>query len=80
MKVYELIEFLKASDPEAIVIANFAFTGVTQVLAIERKFESAFDSFDSFDVVPVVELSDGDYKYMQSQGRNVDGISIRYEY
>lgn len=74
MKVRELIHFLNACDPEAIVVANFAFEGLTEVLAVERKVESGFDSFYSFEKVPVVELSTGNFKYMQSQGRDVDGV------
>ena len=74
MKVKELIEFLQASDPEAIVIAPFALQGLTEVLTVERKLEGGFDSFYSFEKVSVVQLDTGDPEYMRSQGRDVDGV------
>lgn len=74
MKVRELIEFLQASDPEAIVVANFAFEGLTEVLTVERKVEGGFDSFSSFERVPVVELATWNFEYLRSQGRDVDGV------
>jgi hypothetical protein len=74
MKTRELIEFLQKCDPEAIVIANFAFEGLTEVLTVERKFEGGFDSFFSFESVPVVELSTGNFEYMRSNGMDVDVV------
>lgn len=80
MKVKELIEFLQASDPEAIVIAPFAFQGFTEVLTVERKLQGGFDDFPSFEEVSVVELNTGNYEYMRSQGRDVVGVPKYRDY
>ncbi len=75
MKVRQLIEFLQASDPNAIVVANLAFSGgLTQITAVERKTEGGFDFLRTHERVPVVELSDGNVGYMRGQGRDVDGV------
>ncbi len=74
MKVRELIHFLNACDPESIVVAHFASQGLTEVLTVERKIEGGFDSFCSFEKVPVVQLDTGNFEYMRSQGRDVDGV------
>ena len=75
MRVRELIEFLKSSDPEALVVANLAFAGgLTQITAVERKNEGGFDFLHSSERVSVVELSNGQAEYMKSQGRDVVGV------
>lgn len=75
MKVRELIEFLQESNPEALVVANLAFSGgLTQITSVERKTESSLDFLHSAQTLPVVELSNGSADYMRSQGRDVVGV------
>jgi len=76
MKVRQLIEFLQASDPEALVVADLPFEGLVQITAVERRAKNEGDLvfLFSWETVPVVELSSGDAEFMRSQGRDVVGV------
>lgn len=76
MKVRQLIEFLQASDPEALVVANLPFEGLVQITAVERRDKNKGDLMFlfSWETVPVVELSSGDVEFMRSQNRDVAGV------
>ena len=68
MTVRELLDLLTQCDPDALVVANLAFRGMTEITSVERTKRGAIGRRMSFEEVAVVDLSNGNVPHMRSQG------------
>ncbi len=73
MNVRQLINILQECNPEALVVVHLAFQGIEEITSVERADCGGVGLRKSTQIVPVVELSNGDVKHMQSQGLDVLG-------
>lgn len=62
------MNLLEQCNPDALVVAHLAFQGVEEITSIERMNAGGIGYRMSYDKIPVIELANGNAKYMRSQG------------